>query len=336
MQTAFIGDLELESGKTLRQVELAYERIGNPESPALLICHALTGDQYAVGSKDCPGWWSGLAGSGKAVDTDTFQVITFNVLGGCNGSTGPLSIDPETGNPYRSSFPTITIKDMVRAEYLALKKIGIKKLKAVIGGSLGGMKVLEWGALYPEFTESVVPLAVTPAFSSYALAFNHLGIQAIENDPEFQSGNYSGPSDFKGFHLARTAGMISYRSGKLFNERFGRSESGDKFEVESYLEYQGRKLAQRFDANSYLVLLKAMNSHDMAERQIRVPIRSLSFTHDLLYPAEEMIPWLENQPDAKWEVIDTLYGHDGFLVEFGKWDGFIRQFLHEEQAEAVQ
>ncbi|HSJ38172.1 MAG TPA: homoserine O-acetyltransferase [Planococcus sp. (in: firmicutes)] len=331
MRTVAIGNLALESGKVLEGVELAYERSGNPKDPAILICHALTGDQYAVGTSGNPGWWSGLAGSEKALDTDKLQVVSFNVLGGCNGSTGPLSINPSTGTPYRSDFPLLTIKDMVHAEYRALKILGIEKLKAVIGGSLGGMKALEWGALYPGFTELILPLAVTPAFGSYALAFNHIGIQAIEHDPAFQNGNYSDTSDFKGFHLARMAGMITYRSGKLFNDRFDRTSNGQNFEVESYLDYQGQKLAQRFDANSYLILLKAMNSHDMGERKIECPILSLSFTHDLLYPAEGMISWLQTQPEASWEVIETDFGHDGFLVEFEKWSGFIQKFLQEKE-----
>lgn len=331
MQTVAIGNLELESGQVLVGVELAYERIGNPGNPAVLICHALTGDQYSVGTDEAPGWWSGLAGPGKALDTNMFQLITFNVLGGCNGSTGPLSVNAQTGRPYRADFPLLTIGDMVRAEYQALQILGIGKLKAVIGGSLGGMKALEWGALHPEFVGSIIPLAVTPSFSAYALAFNHIGIQAIEGDPDFQNGNYDGASDFHGFHLARIAGMISYRSGKLFNKRFGRTENENKFEVESYLEYQGRKLAQRFDANSYLILLKAMNSHDMGGRNIYVPVFSISYTHDLLYPAEEMIPWLENQLDAKWEIVETDFGHDGFLVEFEKWGSLVERFLYEER-----
>ncbi|WP_422124115.1 homoserine O-acetyltransferase [Planococcus sp. X10-3] len=331
MGTVAIGNLALESGRLLEGVEMSYERSGNPGSPTILICHALTGDQWAVGTDEAPGWWSGLAGPGKVLDTEKFQVICFNVLGGCNGSTGPLSINPQSALPYRSDFPLLTIKDMVHAEYLALKELGVEKLKTVIGGSLGGMKALEWGALYPEFVEAIVPLAVTPSFSSYALAFNHIGIQAIENDPDFRNGNYEVSSDFKGFHLARMAGMISYRSGKLFNARFGRSANENNFEVESYLDYQGGKLAQRFDANSYLILLKAMNSHDMGERRIECPILSISYTHDLLYPAELMIPWLVEQGDASWEIIDTDFGHDGFLVEFDKWSGFVEKFLYKEE-----
>lgn len=331
MGTVAIGNLELESGMVLEGVQLAYEQKGNREDPVILICHALTGDQWAIGTDEEPGWWCGLAGPGKALDTEKFQVITFNVLGGCNGSTGPLSINPSTGAPYKADFPLLTIKDMVHAEYLALNMLGLKKLKAVIGGSLGGMKALEWGALYPEFTEAIIPLAVTPAFSAYALAFNHLGIQAIENDPAFQNGNYSGDSCFNGFHLARMAGMISYRSGKLFNDRFGRAINGHNFEVESYLDYHGKKLAQRFDANSYLTLLKAMNSHDMGNRNIGCRILSISFTDDLLYPAESMISWLRNQRQATWGIVETDFGHDGFLVEFGKWSGLIQQFLQEKK-----
>ncbi|TAA73610.1 homoserine O-acetyltransferase MetX [Planococcus salinarum] len=337
MPTIAIGNLALDGGNVLEGVGLAYERSGNPDGPVILICHALTGDQYAVGTDEAPGWWSRLAGPGKAVDTDKFQVICFNVLGGCNGSTGPQSINPNTGTPYRSDFPLLTIRDMVRAEYQALKILGIEKVKTVIGGSLGGMKALEWGALYPDFAETIVPLAVNPAFTSYALAFNHISIQAIEHDPDFQKGNYGGSSDFKGFHLARMAGMISYRSGKLFNDRFGRTANGVNFEVESYLDYQGGKLARRFDANSYLILLKAMNSHDVGERKIASPILSISFTHDLLYPAEGMVTWLQFQPEASWEVIETDFGHDGFLVEFEKWGGLIRKFLQKQhQANAAQ
>lgn len=331
MQTVAIGSLTLKSGRLLKRVELAYERTGNPGGPTVLICHALTGDQWAVGSTEHPGWWSGLVGTGKAVDTNKFQVISFNILGGCNGSTGPLSTNPDTGTPYGVDFPLLTIQDMVYAEYRALKILGVEKLKTVIGGSLGGMKVLEWGSLYSEFTESIIPLAVTPTFSSYALAFNHIGILAIENDLEYKKGNYTGASDFKGFQLARIAGMISYRSGKLFNERFARSTKESNFEIESYLDYQGRKLAQRFDANSYLILLKAMNSHDMGERKIECRILSISYTHDLLYPAEEMTPWLAKQGDASFKIVETDFGHDGFLMEFEKWGGFVHQFLHKEK-----
>ncbi|AQQ53184.1 homoserine O-acetyltransferase MetX [Planococcus lenghuensis] len=329
MTTVSIGSLTLESGLILHEVELAYERCGHENAPVILVCHALTGDQYAVGSEENPGWWSGLIGPGKSVDTEVFQVITFNVLGGCNGSTGPLSINPETGEPYKGAFPNLTIRDMVRAEYAALKALGINHLTAVIGGSLGGMKTLEWGRLYPEFLDALLPLAVTPAYSDYGVAFNHIGVQAIENDPDFNQGDYKESAVLKGLELARMMGIVTYRSGKLFNNRFQRLQTDEQFEIQSYLDYQGGKMADRFDANSYLILLKAMNSHDLEDSTIQADIFSLSFTRDLLYPSELMIPWLEKQSKASWQVIETDYGHDGFLVEFEKWGHFIERKLND-------
>lgn len=327
MKTVSIGSLTLDSTEVLNDVELAYERHGNEEAPVVLVCHALTGDQYAIGTEDNPGWWAGLIGPGKPVDTTVFQVITFNVLGGCHGSTGPLSTNPETGNPYRADFPALTIRDMVRAEYYALKKLGIQHLAGVIGGSLGGMKTLEWGNLYPEFVDAILPLAVTPHYSDYGVAFNHIGILAIENDREFKGGNYENSALLKGFEVARMAGMVTYRSGTMFNQRFGRTGDGVEFNVQSYLNYQGKKLAGRFDANSYVILLKAMNTHDIQEAVLNIPVFSLSFTHDLLYPNELMIPWLEKQRAASWQIVETDFGHDGFLVEFEKWGGFIEKKL---------
>lgn len=328
MTSVSIGSLTLESGEVLANVELAYERCGKQNAPVILICHALTGDQFAVGTAEKPGWWAGLAGPGKAVDTDKFQVITFNVLGGCCGSTGPLSINPHTGKPYRAAFPSITIRDMVNAEYAALQELGIPRLAAVIGGSLGGMKALEWGRCYPDYTTAIIPLAVTPAYSDFGVAFNFIGMQSILNDPEFKNGNYTDSGALKGFEVARMAGMVTYRSGGMFNERFKRSLNNENFEVESYLAYQGQKLAKRFDANSYLTLLKAMNTHDVSEARLEVEIFSLSYTHDLLYPSKEMAPWLANQPSASWEIVDTQFGHDGFLVEFEKWDHHISKKLN--------
>lgn len=327
MKTVSVGSLTLDSTKTINNVELAYERLGDKNAPVILVCHALTGDQHTVGTEQNPGWWAGLVGPGMPVDTTVFQVITFNVLGGCHGSTGPLSVNPLSGAPYKADFPTLTIRDMVRAEYLALKKLGIKKLAAVIGGSLGGMKTLEWGRTYPEFVGAIFPLAVTPYYSDYGVAFNHIGIVAIENDKDFNGGNYKDASLLKGFEVARMAGMVTYRSGKMFNQRFGRSGNGSEFNVQSYLNYQGKKLAGRFDANSYLVLLKAMNTHDIEDAVLEVPVYSLSFTQDLLYPNELMVPWLEKQTNAAWKIIETDFGHDGFLIEFEKWGGFIEEKL---------
>ncbi len=327
MKTVSIGSLTLDSTKTIDHVELAYERLGDENAPVILVCHALTGDQYAVGTEQNPGWWAGMIGPGKSVDTTSFQVITFNVLGGCHGSTGPASVNPATRKAYRADFPTLTIRDMVRAEYFALKKLGIKNLAGVIGGSLGGMKTLEWGKMYPEFINAIFPLAVTPYYSDYGIAFNHIGIMAIENDQDFNDGNYKDSTVLKGFELARMAGMVTYRSGNMFNQRFGRAGDASEFNIQSYLNYQGKKLAGRFDANSYLVLLKAMNTHDIKEAVLKVPVYSLSFTHDLLYPNELTVPWLKKQTTAEWEIIKTEYGHDGFLIEFEKWGRFINEKL---------
>lgn len=328
MTTVSIGTLTLESDIVLPNVELAYERCGKKDAPAILVCHALTGDQFAVGTPENPGWWSGLVGPGKAVDTEVFQVITFNVLGGCNGSTGPLSVNPETGKAYRAEFPEITIRDMVRAEHAALQKLGINRLTAVIGGSLGGMKALEWGRLYPSFVSAIFPLAVTPAYSDYGIAFNWIGIHSIINDREFQGGNYEDSSRLKGFETARMAGMVTYRSGRLFSERFDRGHNGKGFDVESYLSYQGQKLAKRFDANSYVTLLRAMNTHDVAECRLDVAVHALSFTRDLLYPGEWMSEWIAKQCQGSWNLVETAFGHDGFLVEFEKWDEHIKNNLN--------
>ena len=328
MASVSIGSLALESGEILENVELAFERCGKKGAPVVLICHALTGDQWAVGTAENPGWWAGLAGPGKAIDTDKFHVITFNVLGGCSGSTGPLSINPHTRTPYQAAFPSITIRDMVNAEYAALHELDITGLAAVIGGSLGGMKTLEWGRSYPEFVKAIFPLAVTPAYSDFGVAFNFIGIQSIVNDPKFNGGNYEDSADLKGFEIARMAGMVTYRSGTMFNERFKRAGGKGTFQVESYLAYQGQKLAKRFDANSYVALLYAMNTHDVSESRMEVEIFSLSYTHDLLYPSDGMIPWLKSQPNASWEIVDTQFGHDGFLVEFEKWDSHISRKLN--------
>lgn len=342
----FIGELQLESGKKLSNVELAYERVGFSENPVILVCHALTGTQHVVGDKQTPGYWSELIKHGGYIDLHKYQVISFNVLGGCNGSTGPLSINPDTDHPYQTSFPFVTIRDMVQAQFQALEQLGIKQLKAVIGGSLGGMQVLEWGISFPDSMELLVPIAVTPYLSDYALAFNNIARLAILQDPNWNNGNYTKEnSPESGLSLARMIGMITYRSGDLFNERFGREQRGPvgvaheeiAYEIESYLNYQGKKLTKRFDPNSYLYLLKAMDTHDIGRNRggwekaitrIKAPLQGISYTGDLLYPAKELKQLVENhqelQMSSSFDQIDTKFGHDGFLVEFENW-GYIIQ-----------
>ncbi|QZA34146.1 homoserine O-acetyltransferase [Hydrogenibacillus sp. N12] len=352
--TVSIGALRLESGRVLPDVRLAYERVGPRDGPTVLVCHALTGNHVAVGTDEDPGWWAGLIGSGKPIDTDRYQVVTFNVLGGCDGSTGPTSTNPETGRPYGPEFPFITVRDMVQAEYLALKRLGIRRLRAVIGGSLGGMQALEWGVMYPEWMDLLIPIAVTPRLSDYAIAFNAIGRLAILSDPAWNGGYYDPAHPPKaGMIIARMAGMVTYRSPDQFNRRFERAERDGwgrrhdevSFQVESYLIHHGEKLARRFDANSYLYLLKAMDAHDLgrgrggieeAIKRIRARVVALAYRGDLLYPPQEIAAFVDRLRaggvEARYFEVDTLYGHDGFLTEFEKWGGIIREQL--EQAES--
>ena len=332
-----IGRFLLESEEWLEAAELSYESVGPDDAPVVLVCHALTGNQFAAGTDESTGWWSGLIGPGKSVDTNVFRVITFNVLGGCSGSTGPLSINPNTGEPYRSTFPVITIRDMAHAEKRALLALGIQNVHAVIGGSLGGMRVLEWGCLYPHDMKLLIPLAVTPYLSDTGIAFNYIGIHAIETDAKFKNGNYGNSSDIKGFETARMAGLVTYRSEALHRQRFARKTQHDGlFEIESYMKYQGAKLAERFDANSYLTLLRAMNTHDIgrdrggiesAAKQIVAKVISIAFTHDLLYPIDHMHAFAHIIPNGHFYCVNTDFGHDGFLTEFEKWGTILTTHL---------
>jgi len=340
-----IGNVQLESDVWLEEAQLSYESVGPEDAPVVLICHALTGNQHAIGTPESPGWWSGLIGPGKTIDTNEFRVITFNVFGGCSGSTGSLSTNPQTGEPYRSAFPVITIRDMVNAEKKGLEALGINKLHAVIGGSLGGMRVLEWGLLYPNDMKLLVPLAVTPYLSDTGIAFNYIGIHAIETDAKFHNGDYSSSSDIKGFETARMAGLVTYRSESLHKQRFARkTRSEGLFEIESYMKYQGKKLAERFDANSYLTLLKAMNTHDIgrdrggievAAKQFEAKMVVISFTHDLLYPPDHMQSFAHSVPDSDYHMIDTPFGHDGFLIEFEKVGTILTAHFEEIAAQRI-
>ncbi|WP_342665460.1 homoserine O-acetyltransferase MetX [Paucisalibacillus globulus] len=335
--TITIGPLLLENGEVLSSVEMQYERIGPENSPVILVCHALTGNHQAVGSKKEPGWWSGLIGEHHAINTITYQVITFNVLGGCHGSTGPQSINPETNRLYRMDFPTITIRDMVQAQFLALQKLNIQKLYAVIGGSLGGMQALEWGLLYPENIERLILLAVTPTLSDYGIAFNHIAEQAIKQDPSWRNGHYQSSQHVQGLAIARMIGMVTYRSSELFSERFGRRVSDKGFAVHSYLDYQGEKLLKRFEPNSYLYLLQAMNSHDIGRgrggwqeacKSYACPILMISYEHDLIYESKTITEFAKNTPNCTYHHVQTKFGHDGFLTEFEKWDWMVKDFLN--------
>ncbi|MEW9502361.1 homoserine O-acetyltransferase MetX [Jeotgalibacillus marinus] len=341
--TIRIGSFTLESGKVLHNVSLRYERVGKTDLPAVLICHALTGNHVTVGTGEEPGWWKGFVGYDAPVDLSHYQVITFNVLGGCSGSTGPASPLNEKSN-YRLSFPFVSVRDMVTAQHQALEKLGINHVRAVIGGSLGGMQALEWGVLFPQFMDQLFVLAATPSLSDYGIAFNRIGIHAIEQDPRWDHGNYQDSSLVKGFEVARMVGLVTYRSPSLFDSRFSREEKeiqADErpyYQVESYLRYQGEKIARRFDPNSYLYLLYAMNGHDIgrgrggiekAANGIEAEVIGLGFTGDLLYPPKEIKSFIQSTSRGYFHEIETAFGHDGFLVEYEKWGPIIRGHLAE-------
>ncbi|WP_082232529.1 homoserine O-acetyltransferase MetX [Halobacillus massiliensis] len=339
-QAVTLHNFTFESGDTLSEVELAYERSGPKDAPVLLICHALTGNQYAVGTEDSPGWWKGMIGEGCPINTNKFQVITFNVLGGCHGSTGPASINPETNDYYRQQFPPVTIKDMVHSQYAALLQLGIDHVHAVIGGSLGGMQTLEWGLLYPDFMNQLFCMAATPYLSDYGIAFNHIGARAIQDDPSFKEGYYDRTDRLNGFEIARMAGMVTYRSGTLFQKRFARSQTESLYNIQSYLDYQGEKIKQRFDANSYLYLLEAMNHHDIshgrgsleeAAGKFKAELYTVSFEHDLLYPKDLIETFSRYVPGGTHHHVNTDFGHDGFLVEFDEWGSWVEEKLNKEQ-----
>jgi len=352
--TVPIGPLDLECGRRLKQVEIAVETAGtlsDSRDNVILVCHALTGDAHAVGDAEHPGWWDGLIGPGGYIDTNRYFVITTNVLGGCAGSTGPSSIDPGTGRPYGTSFPVVTIRDMVRAQRRCLEKMGISKIAAVIGGSMGGMQVLEWGIMYPEAVERMIPIATSVALSPMGIAYNDIGRQAILADPEWKGGNYyPGPGPRRGLAIARMMGMITYRTETLFEKRFSRRIQDDgpitrldsMFQVESYLRYQGEKLVRRFDANSYLYLLKAMDLHDIgrgrggverALSRIQSDVLVIGIREDILFPIREqrkihaLLQRLGKR--SRLEEIQSHYGHDAFLVEFDLVGPPIRRFLGE-------
>ncbi len=343
MKKLAIGEIKLESGEVLKQVEVAYETYGTYDQKrgnAVLVCHALTGDVHVAGDEFRAGWWEGLVGPGMPIDTNRYYVICSNVLGGCYGTTGPASVNPDTGKPYGSAFPMVTIRDMVHTQYRFLQELGIEQLYAVIGGSMGGMQVYEWAISYPTFMKLVVPIATCTRFSAIAIAYNDVGRQAIMNDPDWQGGDYyPGAGPRRGLSVARMLGMITYRTAELFEERFGRSLQTETaassfdtpFQIESYLRYQGEKLVERFDANSYLCLLKAMDTHDVGRGRggieqalsaIKAQVVGIGISNDLLYPLDhqrEMIELIRSHGTrAEFFTIDSKYGHDAFLVEFHK------------------
>ncbi len=337
----------LEGGGTLPEIAVAYETWGELNeraSNAVLVCHALTGDSHARGSMEpghaTDGWWNDLIGPGKALDTDQYFVVCANVLGGCQGTTGPSSIDPATGTNYGPTFPTVSIRDIVRTQKLLADGLGIDVWLSVVGGSMGGMQVLEWGAMLPDHVASLMPIASVAAASPMQIGWSAVERLAIVSDPRWRGGWYYdaepgyGPSH--GLALAREISQITYRTTHVFDERFGRQlfdphdEFGQwsRYQIESYLDHHGQKLVRRFDANSFLVLSKAMDLHDVGRGRggiekvlgrFKMPVLTASVTSDILYPAyqqAEMHRLIEaGGGDCEYHIVDSPQGHDGFLLE---------------------
>ncbi len=349
--------LFLDCGQQLEEVILAYEIFGNLNSEknnAILILHALSGDSHVGTYPDEPeikGWWDGYIGPGLIFDTNKYCIICSNVLGGCMGSTGPTSINPKTGNPYRLDFPMITIKDMVKAQKRLIDNLGIKKIHAVCGGSMGGMQVLEWAINYPEMINCAIPIATTPRLSSQGIAFNEVGRRAIINDPNWNKGDYSIDNPpVQGLALARMIGHITYLSDDSMREKFGRilkDENGYKykftteFEIESYLNHQGSSFTKRFDANTYLYMTKAIDYFDLeksygsifeAFQKVKAKFLIMTFHSDWLYPiyqGKDMVFALQQAgKDVTYCEIDSNYGHDAFLLEYKDMAPILINFLN--------
>jgi homoserine O-acetyltransferase len=340
--TATFDALELDCGVTLSPVEIAYETYGelnSDKSNAILIEHAFSGDAHAAGED---GWWSNMIGPGKGFDTDRYFVICSNVIGGCRGTTGPGSVNPATGCPWAMSFPPVTIADMVRLQKKLIDHLGISRLLAVAGGSMGGMQALEWAVTFPDSVLAALPVATTARHSAQQIAFNEVGRQAIMADPDWNEGNYYDQRPpGRGLSVARMVGHITYMSDESMRQKFGRRVRAgqNKFEVESYLQYRGSQFVERFDANSYIYITRALDSYDLTQRgsltklfeNISTRFLVLSFTSDWLYPAYqslEIVSALRSRNcDVAYCNLNSQYGHDAFLVEVNEQAELVRGFL---------
>ncbi|MDW8018679.1 MAG: homoserine O-acetyltransferase [Chloroherpetonaceae bacterium] len=327
----------LESGEVLPELTIAYRTWGSLNAladNAILICHGLTG------SADADEWWKPLFGEGRAFDTTKDFIVASNVLGGCYGTTGATSLNPHTGKWYGATFPHITIRDMVAAQALLIEALGIKKLKLVIGGSMGGMQVLEWAVMFPEKVKALCPIAVSGRHSAWCIAISEAERFAIYADARWQNGNYS-PDDppTAGLAAARMMAMISYRSKASFDIKFSRapqSPDSELFAVESYLRYQGKKFIDRFDANTYITLTKAMDTHDLARgrgdyeqvlRSIQQPTLVVSIPSDILYLPEEQAELARYLPCAELATLNSPHGHDAFLIDMEQLNEIVVAFL---------
>jgi homoserine O-acetyltransferase len=355
----------MESGSKLGPITVAYETYGELDSSSsnvMLILHALSGDSHVAGLYNLddpkPGWWDNMVGPGKGIDTDKYFVICSNILGGCGGSTGPSSVNPKTGEPYGLEFPVVTVGDMVKVQKALLDHLGISRILGVIGGSLGGMQVLEWCVRYPEMVAGAIPLASTSKHSALAIAFNEVARQSIVADPDWKEGNYySGPAPDRGLAVARMIGHITYLSDESMRNKFGRrlQDKSDfsfnfdaDFQVESYLRYKGSEFVERFDANSFLYITKATDYFDLEEQHgsgsivpafARASAKFLvvSFTSDWLYPTYQsraMVKAMKkNGLDVSFCEIEADWGHDAFLLPNESLSSLIKGFLERVYSE---
>lgn len=361
------NELLLNSGAKLGPITIAYETLGElapDKSNAVLILHALSGDSHVAGyytADDAkPGWWDIMVGPGKGIDTDRYFIICSNILGSCMGTTGPSSVNPETGKPYGLSFPVVTIGDMVKAQKALLDHLGITKILAVIGGSIGGMQVLEWCVRYPDMVVSAIPLATTTRHSALAIAFNEIARQSIMADPNWNKGDYyNGPKPNLGLAVARMIGHVTYLSDEAMRRKFGRrlQDRNDfsfnfdvDFQVESYLRYQGSKFVERFDANSFLYITKAADYFDLGGGQgdsrasaqafatARAKFLVVSFTSDWLYPTYQSRAMVKAMKKSGLDVsfceIAAECGHDAFLLPNDRLSTLMRGFLDRVFREA--
>ena len=373
------GAVQLDCGRELYPVRVAYETYGTlapARDNVILVCHALSGDAHAAGFARTPpaestrdgfgaedrdgtaakglGWWDGMIGPGKAFDTDRYFVVSTNLLGGCRGTTGPSSMNPETGKPYGSDFPVISVADMVRTERAFLEQIGIDRLAAVAGGSLGGMQAFEWAILYPDRVDSIVAIASTHALQPQGVAWNAIARNAITADPDWQGGHYYGTAHKPdgGMGVARMVGHITYLSAKSLGDKFGRrlqfaddiryTLTDPEFQIESYLRHQADSFVRRFDANTYLYTSRALTYFDLARqygggslvealRGVEARTLLIAFSSDWLYPpsgSEDIAAALQSLgKDVELHVIEAPYGHDCFLLEEARQTPMIQKFL---------
>ena len=352
----------LDCGKKLKDVVIRYETYGTlnaDHSNAILVEHALTGDAHLAGkyseNDKKPGWWDEVVGPGRPFDTDKFFIVCSNIISGCSGSTGPRSVNPDTGKPYNMDFPVVTIGDMVRAQKALMDHLEIKKWLAVAGGSMGGMLALQWAVDYPEAMHSVLAIATSPTISPQSIAFNWVSREAIMTDPAFQDGNYEEQPQ-RGLAIARMLAHITYLSDESMTAKFGRKlqfsenytfDFAKDFQIESYLNYQGTRFVERFDANSYLYITRAIDYFDIsykangdltaALQDTKCPFLVVSFSSDWLFPAyqsrELVKALLKNGTPVSYCNIESSYGHDAFLLETDALGNLIRNFLLNQYAE---